>query len=282
MRSASSSASQQREWELDRQRYDDDRQVVDERSAERAVLEQQRVVLQADKCLRRAVAVPVVEAVPGRFAHGQGDEDGEQEQRRREEEQDDRELAVHRPGTRPLVRKLPGLLHGPRGLLRRHHLGRDVGRDVVDHRADRRPEHLVVEDLVVLRALEVLGDAAQDRVLRGRPGCLSRPGYRSRAQPPRVAAPGARRILRKSTASFGEPLVTSQPLSPPSVSEAAPLPPGVVGKGNQPSWSSGMPFLFAEFARMLLSMKLPCRSIAPLPSPNWPDDCGKVTPRNPG
>jgi hypothetical protein len=40
--------------------------------------------------------------------------------------------------------------------------------------------------------------------------------------------------LRKSVASFGEPLVISQPVMPPSVSVGAPLPQGTTGKSNQP------------------------------------------------
>ena len=61
---------------------------------------------------------------------------------------------------------------------------------------------------------------------------------------------------------------------PPSVSVGSPLPPATVGNGNQPSLSSGMPFLSAAFVRMLLSSQLPISIIAPLPSPNWPADCG--------
>ncbi len=130
-----------------------------------------------------------------------------------------------------------------------------------------RPEHLIVEDLVVLRAREVLGDAAQERIDDG----VLRAAHDRNVEAARSGLAlklGLEKNLRNSTASFGEPLVTSQPLRPPSVSEGSPLPPAVVGNGNQPSFSSGMPFLSAAFARMLFSTKLPCSTIAPLPSPN--------------
>ena len=79
----------------------------------------------------------------------------------------------------------------------------------------------------------------RNRVLQRVLGSLSPPGYRSRVAAASRWSSGREKNFRKSTASLGEPFVTSQPLRPPSVSEAAPLPPGVVGNGNQPSWSSG-------------------------------------------
>ena len=50
-----------------------------------------------------------------------------------------------------LLREFPGLLDGLGRFRRLHASGGEIGRDVIDHRADRWAEHLVVEDLVVLR-----------------------------------------------------------------------------------------------------------------------------------
>ena len=50
-----------------------------------------------------------------------------------------------------------------RGILRRHAAAGDLGGDVVHHAADRGPERLIVEVLVVVRARDVLRDVAQER-----------------------------------------------------------------------------------------------------------------------
>ena len=74
--------------------------------------------------------------------------------------------------------------------------------------------------------------------------------------------------LRNSTASFGAPLVTSQPLMPPSVSLGSPLPPETVGKSNHPSLSSLSPTLSAASTRWVqVEVAEMARIIAALPSP---------------
>ena len=102
------------------------------------------------------------------------------------------------------------------------------------------------------------------------------------ARPARVCTSFEMKNFRKSTASFGAPLVTSQPLMPPSVSVGSPLPPGTAS-GNRtsracrrrgPSCRPRAPLRAVDGARSP-------RIIAALPSPKKPSACGFLKPRKP-
>ena len=87
----------ERERQLDEQRDQHDEAVVDQRAREGRVADQIAVVLEPDEFFRPAVAVPVVEAVPGGLRHRQRDECGEEDQRRRQEHDDRRPAVEGRP-----------------------------------------------------------------------------------------------------------------------------------------------------------------------------------------
>ncbi len=78
-------------------RNDDDQRIVDQRLRERSIAKQNLKILEPDKFARRAIAVPAVEAVPGRLPHRQDHEEGEQQQRRGQENQQS-QCAVMRNG----------------------------------------------------------------------------------------------------------------------------------------------------------------------------------------
>ena len=194
--------------------------------SEGRVLEQPVIVLQADELLRPPVSVPVEDAVPGRLAHRQGDEDREQEQRGRQEDGErrpaverhaparldirrrcDRLAGVRRGeavlrrvgrGESDLVHPSQGRLllvgrvlnRGRRGL-GRHLPGGDRNRHVVDDAADRGSEILVEEVLMIGGLGQIVGDLFDQRILDMRPRCPCRPGYRRRSpRPPWRISPG--------------------------------------------------------------------------------------------
>src|SRR5208282_6158063 len=89
----------EREWQLDEERGGDDEAVVDERAGEGRVADQIPLVLQSNEFLGPAVAVPVIETVPGGLRNRQSDEYGEEQKRRRQEDDDNRPAVDgHAPG----------------------------------------------------------------------------------------------------------------------------------------------------------------------------------------
>ena len=217
----------ERERQLDEQRDGDDEAVVDERAGEDRIVEHVAVVLQADEPLGPAVAVPVVEAVPGRLGHRQRDENGEQQQRRRQEDESDRptvgghpsdgfEMGLSRPSTNERASRvgtgspaahrrrgasgrlyssplllLGGLLNCRGGRFGRHLAGGDGDRDVIDDPADRGTEILIEIILVVGRRGEIVGQAPLQRIGDRRLRRPSRRGCRRRwPRPPWRISPG--------------------------------------------------------------------------------------------
>jgi hypothetical protein len=89
------SGQPQRQGYLNADRDEDDNAVIDQRIAECALAENQLVIFEADPLRGQAIAVPVVERVPGRFAHRQNDENGKEQQCRGQKKHQYRPLAAN-------------------------------------------------------------------------------------------------------------------------------------------------------------------------------------------